>query len=640
MKFERYGIGIAKGMAVTFRHLFRKPVTTQYPEERLTVSRRTRGNELIWDKERCSGCTTCAQSCPQGVIEIVTSRNGAVTAPCSQACPAGVNIPRYVGFIADGKPAEAVAVIREKIPFPSVCGHVCVHPCEAKCQRAQLDEAIDIRVLKRFATEHDTGLWKVNSKVAPATGKRVAIIGSGPAGLTAAYYLAKLGHSVTVFEALPEPGGMMRVGIPDYRLSKDILRAEIEEIKDVGVEIKTNTRVDSIDRLLEQGYNAIFLAIGAHQGIRMGIEGEDSPGVMECVSFLRDVSLGREVKVGSRVAVIGGGNAAIDSARTALRLGAKEVTILYRRTQVEMPANPEEVEAALAEGVKIYFLAAPSRIVGQDGELQLECIRMQLGAIDASGRRRPEPIKGSEFTMSFDNVIAAIGQRPEIPDKFGLPIGRGNTIQADPDTLATDREGIFAGGDVVTGPASVIEAIADGRQVAISIDKYLGGEGIIEETLAPPEAGATPLKKTREGWRPQISTLSLSQRLSSFAEVELGLSEEMAITEAKRCLKCDLAYGVDKFEVDIGYCIFCGLCVEACPRNALFMGYDYERARYRRGELVMAKEDLLLSDEKQPSGYARPKVEAALPQQTLLLDRAEYLDKVKKRWDLRLPFGL
>jgi NADPH-dependent glutamate synthase beta subunit-like oxidoreductase len=451
-----------------------------------------------------------------------------------------VDAPRYIRFIAEGKFAEAVAVIREKIPFPSVCGYVCVHPCEAKCRRGLLDEAIAIRVLKRFAAEHDTGLWKVNSKVAPATGKRVAIVGSGPAGLTAAYYLAKLGHSVTVFEALPEPGGMMRVGIPDYRLPKDILRAEIKEIEDIGVEIRTNTPVNSLDELFEQGYNAVFLAIGAHQGIEIGVKGEDSPRVMECVSFLRDVSLGKKVKLGDRVAVIGGGNAAIDSARTALRLGAKEVTIVYRRTRSEMPASAEEIDGAIAEGVEVHFLAAPSRIISQNGRLELECLRMRLGEVDASGRRRPEPIEGSEFVLSFDTIIAAIGQRPEIPAPFNLTPGRGNTIQVAPDILVTSREGVFAGGDAVTGPASVIEAIAHGRQAVISIDKYLGGKGEIDETLAPPEEVLAPLEEPVEGRRIQVPALPVAKRLKGFSQVELGLNEEMAIKEAKRCLRCDL----------------------------------------------------------------------------------------------------
>jgi NADH-quinone oxidoreductase subunit F len=463
---------------------------------------------------------------------------GLVTAPCSHTCPANIDVPRYIRFIAQGKPAEALAVIREKIPFPFVCGYVCVHPCEAKCRRALLDEAISIKELKRFAAEHGNGLWKENVKVAPATGKRVAIVGSGPAGLTAAYYLAKLGHSVTVFEALPEAGGMMRVGIPDYRLPKDILRADIKEIENIGVDIRINARVDSLDEL--QDYSAIFLATGAHQGIKIGVKGEDGPGVMDCVSFLREVSLGKEVKVGERVAVIGGGNAAIDSARTALRLGAREVTILYRRTQSEMPASAEEIEGAIAEGVKIEFLAAPSRIARKNGGVELGSIRMRLGAIDASGRPRPEPIEGSEFLTSFDTIIAAVGQRPEVPTQFNLTLERGNTIQVDPETLATSREGVFAGGDAKNGPASVIEAIADGRQAAISIDKYLGGKGEIDEILAPPEEITAPLEEVAEGGRTGVPTLPLDKRLKSFKLVELGMDKETAIREAKRCLRCDL----------------------------------------------------------------------------------------------------
>jgi len=464
---------------------------------------------------------------------------GLVKAPCSHTCPAGIDAPRYIRFIAQGKFAEALAVIREKIPFPSVCGYVCIHPCEAKCRRALLDDAIDIRGLKRFAAEHGNGLWKQNSGVAPATGKSVAIVGSGPAGLTAAYYLAKQGHSVTVFEALPEPGGMMRVGIPDYRLPKDILKAEIKEIESVGVEIRTNSRVDSLEELTEQGYNAIFIAIGAHQGIGMGVRGEDSSKVMDCVSFLRDVSLGKGVKLGDRVAVIGGGNAAIDSARTALRLGAKEVTIIYRRTRSEMPASAEEIDGAIAEGVKIEFLASPSRIISKNGRVELGSIRMKLGAVDASGRPGPEPVEGSEFIMSFDTIIAAIGQRPEVPNKFKLTLGRGNTIQVDPDTLATSQDGVFAGGDAKSGPASVIEAIADGKQAAISIDKYLGGKGEIDEILAPPEEMAQ-LEEPIEGRRVEVPTLPVAKRLKGFNLVELGLSEEAAIREAKRCLRCDL----------------------------------------------------------------------------------------------------
>jgi len=465
---------------------------------------------------------------------------GIVSAPCTHTCPAGVDAPRYIRFIAKGKPGEAVAVIREKIPFPSVCGYVCIHPCEAKCRRELLDEAIGIRVLKRFAVDNDNGMWKQNSKIAPETGKRVAIVGSGPAGLTAAFYLAKLGHKVTVFEALPEVGGMMRVAIPDYRLPKDVLKNDIREIEAVGVDIKTETKVESTDELFEQGYDAIFLATGAHQGLKIGVKGEDSQGVMDCVSFLREVSLGKKVEVGEGVAVIGGGNAAIDSARTALRLGAKEVTIVYRRTKDEMPAATEEIEGAIEEGVNVRFLAAPSSITTKNGKLELECLAMSLGDIDASGRRRPEPIEGSEFVMSFDTIIAAIGQRPEIPSRFKLSLGRGNTIEIDPDSLATNKEGVFAGGDVVKGPASVIEAIAHGRLAATSIDKYLGGEGDIDEILAPPEEAMAPLEEAEEEMRVEIPAPPAKERRKNFEDVELGLAEKMAIKEAERCLRCDL----------------------------------------------------------------------------------------------------
>jgi NADPH-dependent glutamate synthase beta subunit-like oxidoreductase len=333
---------------------------------------------------------------------------------------------------------------------------------------------------------------------------------------------------------------MMRVGIPDYRLPKDILKAEIKEIEDAGVEIRTNTKMESLDELFKEGYNAVFLATGAHQGVKIGVKGEDGSRVMDCAEFLREVSLGKKVKVGNRVAVIGGGNAAIDAARTALRLGAKEVSIVYRRTRAEMPANPEEVEEAIAEGASIDYLVAPSRIKSRNGQVDLESLRMELGEMDSSGRRRPEPIEGSQFTASYDTIIAAIGQRPEVPEKFNISLGRGNTIEVDPDTLATSREGVYAGGDAASGPASVIEAIAAGRQAAISIDKYLGGRGEIEETLAPPEGELAPLEEAEEQWRPKMPTVPVEKRLGNFGQVELGYDDKAATWEAKRCLRCDL----------------------------------------------------------------------------------------------------
>jgi formate dehydrogenase beta subunit len=625
LRFERYGNGIAKGMALTLKHLFRRPITTQYPEEKLNVSRRIRGNVLAWSQDKCVGCFTCARNCPHGCIDIVTSekgRKGLIPAPCSQACPSHVDAARYIRCLAQGKPDEAVAVIREKIPFPSVCGYICAHPCESSCNRGLIDEPVAIRMLKRFAVDNDTGIWKQRSKIAPPSGKQVAVIGSGPAGLTAAYYLTKLcGHSVTVFEALPEPGGMMRFGIPEYRLPKAILRANIKEIENVGVKIKTNTIVDHPESLFEQGFNAVFIAVGAHQAIGMDIEGEDNPKVLGGIDFLREVNLGKSVELGNRVAIIGGGNSAMDSARTALRLGAREVTIIYRRTRAEMPASPEEIDEAIEEGIKLLFLAAPLKVISNKDGLKLECICMKLGAADDSGRRRPEPIKGSEFIIELDNIIAAIGQRPKIPASFDLPTGRGNTIQVDPDTLANSKEGIFAGGDTVLGPATVIEAIAAGRQAAISIDKYLGGSGVIDETLALPEEIIDRVGGPREGWRPETASIPNERRLSSFDGVELGWSQESALSETERCLRCDLVYEVEKYQLNGGACIYCGLCVEACPFDALYMGYSYERATYRFSEQILRKEELLMPDIRKPSGYAHPEVEETLPKQTLLIDR-------------------
>ncbi|MFC1918919.1 NADH-quinone oxidoreductase subunit NuoF [Chloroflexota bacterium] len=468
---------------------------------------------------------------------------GLVKSPCQNACPAGIDVPRYIRAIGRGKYGEAVAIIREKVPFPAVLGYVCVHYCEAKCRRSQLEEAVAIKELKRFAADHDSGEWKKNLKIAPATGKKVAIVGAGPGGLTVAYYLARLGHEVKVFEALPVAGGMLRVGIPSYRLPVEVLEKEIQEIENLGVEIKTNSRVESLDELFEQGYNAIFIGAGAHRGINMGMEGETNSGVIDGVDFLREVSLGKEVNVGEKVLVVGGGNVAIDASRTALRLGAKEVTIIYRRTRTEMPAAEEEIEEALEEGVKIHYLANPTKIMGDNGKLKVESIQMELGKIDESGRRRPVPIEGSEFTGEYDLMVKAIGQESVVPDKFGIEVQRGGRITADPDTLATSREGVYAGGDVVSGPASVIEAINAGRQAAVSIDKYLGGEGNIEETLAPAEGEIIPVPSEElegEKYRPSIKMMPVGERTSCWTQVAFGFETEKAIEETKRCLRCDL----------------------------------------------------------------------------------------------------
>lgn len=482
-------------------------------------------------------------------------------APCVNACPAGLDVPRHIRLIGDGKYSEALAVLRESFPFPLSIGRICRAPCETSCKRGERgdEEAIAIRALHRFAADQVGSIDAGEPPEVEPTGKRVVVVGSGPAGLTAAYYLSKVcGHAVTVFEALPKAGGMMRVGIPDYRLPKTLLDADIDTIKAAGVDIKTDTRVDSLDTLLQEGYDAVLLAVGAHKGAKMGIEGEDSAQVMDGVTLLRDVNLGKEVKLGNRVAVIGGGNVAVDGARTALRLGAQEVTIIYRRSQAEMPAEKAEIAEALNEGVKTEFLAAPTKVVTEGGVVKLECIRMQLGAPDETGRPHPVPVAGSEFTAEVDSVIMAIGEMPDVPGQFGLAVTAQGSLEADPEILATDKPGVFACGDGVSGPSSVIEAIASGRKAAMAIDEYLGGEGVIDEAIAPPEEVPEVVPPGEAGKaRPIIDSLAVDQRLGGFAEVELALDEKTALSEARRCLECD----------QVGY--DCGACGHKTCREAV-----------------------------------------------------------------------
>lgn len=495
----------------------------------------------------CKFCGSCVEVCPSGsLLDKVAEVPGKVETslvPCRDACPAGIDIPRYVHLIAEGKFPEAVAVIREKVPFPEVLGYVCFHPCEPVCRRGKLDEPISICSLKRFAASRDTGLWKEKANFASPTGKKVAVVGSGPAGLTAAYYLVRKGHQVTVFDGYPEPGGMLRTGIPAYRLPREVLDREIREIADAGVTMQTGSRVEDLDALQAQGFEAVFLAIGAHQGSRLGVGGENAARVMEGVSFLRRVSFGEEISVGGRVAVIGGGNVALDAARTARRLGAREVVLVYRRSRNEMPAFAHEVEEAVREGVALEFLSAPLSIGPENEDLEVKFIRMELGAPDESGRRSPVPVPGSEYTRRFDTVVAAIGQRPEVPDRFQVRTGKGAVLEVQSDTLETGRKGVFAGGDAVSGPASVIEAIAMGRKAAVAIDRYLGGDGNIDESLVDKE-GAKPYLGREEDFlgrpRAEVPSLAPAERLAGFPVVELGLDEKAARAEAARCLRCDV----------------------------------------------------------------------------------------------------
>ena len=489
--------------------------------------------------------------CPACVCEAL------VVSPCHHSCPINENAHTYIRLIAEGKFDEAIAASRERNPFPSICGRVCYHPCELKCRRSEIDEPIAIAALKRFAADYEASIGRVVQPVERQWEEKVAVIGSGPAGLSAAYHLTKRGYAVTVFEALSVAGGMMAVGIPDYRLPKAVLQKEIDAIEQMGVEIKLNTPVGAeltLNNLFQQGYKAIFIATGTHKGGRLSIEGEDAKGVIEGTTFLQEVNLGKKLPLGEKVAVIGGGNVAIDAARTALRLGAKEVAIVYRRSREEMPAHQWEVEEAENEGVKFHFLALPMKVLSNNGTVtDMECIRMRLGERDESGRRRPIPIEGSEFTLEVDTVIPAISQSPDLfflinSGNDGLETTKQSTFVVDQETLATNRDGVFAGGDCVSGPTMVVEAIASGEQAAMSIHSYLR-DGKVEE-LHPREKARLdaqlmekPTQVKSEGGLEQqprqvTPVLPLEQRQHNFAEIELCFTEEMAVAEAKRCLQC------------------------------------------------------------------------------------------------------
>ena len=537
------------------------------------------------DLDICTGCGECFDVCP---IELPADFNmnlnkrkaiyrhfpqavpaqaaidKAGQSPCKVACPANISAQGYVGLVAQGRFKEALQVIRRENPLPVICGRVCTHPCEAACQRGEVDEPIAIRDLKRFLTdwERENDAFETPEKD-PPTGKKAAVIGSGPAGLTAAWYLALRGHQVTVFEAAEKSGGMIRYGIPDYRLPPDQIDYEVDCIESLGVEIKYNTefgRDVTLDGLKAEGYEAFFIGLGAQECKTMGVPGEDIAGVQPGVDFLAEANAGRGRNPGEKVVVIGGGNVAIDAARTALRLGSKEVTILYRRTRQEMPAYEDEIEEALDEGIKLEYLAAPVRFIEKDGKLAgLEAIRMELGPPDASGRRRPQPVEGSEFIIDVDGAMPAIGQEPDLTcldDTCRLDTQWGNCIAADPITLATNIEGVFAGGDVVSGPASAVEAVAMGKEAAISMDRYLKGE----DMTADRERIQVPVEPDKRGVAPdprrKPSHIDPTTRKTSWDEVVQTLSEDEAVAEASRCLSC-------------AGCAECLLCEITCKQKAI-----------------------------------------------------------------------
>ncbi len=533
------------------------------------------------------------------------------TPPCSHNCPAGEDISLQISLIAQGRFEEALELIRLENPFPGVTGRVCPHPCEAECNRAEYGGRVAIHDLERFVADH-AAPKRPSVQASQRRDARVAIIGSGPAGLTCAYHLARWGYPVTVFEALPVPGGMMRVGIPDYRLPKDVLEREIAAIEALGVEIKTNMRLgDNLGLDDLKDYKAIFIAVGLSKSRRLNIPGEEAAGVIPGLEFLKRLNLGEEVRVGPRVVVVGGGNTAMDAARSALRLGAK-VTVLYRRSCQEMPAIPEEVDEALEEGVDIQFLVAPVEVLVRDGRAAgLRCVRMRLGEPDESGRPRPIPIEGSEFTVEADTIIPAIGQEADLSFLDGqVEVERGRILI---DLAgATSRPGIFAGGDVATPFGTVAHAIGSGKRAAMAIDRYLRGEE--PPTLPPLEESVRFSPRPVEPELVRFEDLNLAyfewderresavrppeERVKDFDEVALGLDEEQALAEASRCFNCGTCILCDNclnfcpdvavfrrngsypfYEINYDYCKGCGICAEECPRDAISLE---EEAKWRR----------------------------------------------------------
>ncbi|PID40114.1 MAG: 4Fe-4S ferredoxin [Proteobacteria bacterium] len=584
----------------------------QLNQELLGASGESQGHQLgTWLRETMETHGEVFEShvkthnCPTGTCEWLTP------APCQMACPAGIDVPTYVHLIGEGRDAEAIDVIRRDNPFPWVCGLVCTRPCEFMCVRGRIDTPVSIKFLKAFAAERamSEGSYR-NPRKGPDQGKRVCVIGAGPGGLSTAYYLALKGYGVHVIEALPMAGGMIMVGIPRYRLPREVIDREVAMLEELGVTFAFNTRFGedvTLADLKGQGFEAFFFAIGAHVAYQLGIPGEtDYPQTMEAIDLLRKVALGERRVPGKRVVVIGGGNVAIDAARTCLRLGSREVTIAYRRTRHEMPADEEEVEQAEEEGVHFSFLTIPAKIVGESNRITgLRCVRAELVKRGGSNRMSPVPVSGSEYVMDVDVVISAIGQRVDqlcLGELDGMNWTRRGTIDVNMATMETSLEGVFAAGDAVTGPATVIEAIGGGKRAAEAIDRYLLG-------IPQPQMPPVPVRRRREPCtevpastkmvikRPVMDMLNMERRRTTFQQVELGYTENMVREEARRCLRCDICRRCGKCVVvcrdkmgisalEMGYlafkrpghtdlrateerCIACGACAANCPNGAM-----------------------------------------------------------------------
>jgi NADPH-dependent glutamate synthase beta subunit-like oxidoreductase len=514
------------------------------------------------------------------------SRKEFILPRCTKACPAGIDVPRYIRAVRDGHYDEAIAVVREKIPFPTVCADACFAPCEDACAYQQVGEPIAIRALKRAAVDKGGDSWKARKKLIQPTGKKVAIVGAGPAGLTAAYYLQSLGHAATVYDDFPKPGGMLRYGIPRYRLPEERLEKDIRHILELGVTFRANTLVGKDIRLeaLAKESDAVFISSGANSGARIPLEGADKKGFLWGWEFLTDVARGRAPQIGNEVVVIGGGNVALDVALTAKRLGAKSVRIVCLEAREEMLAHPWEIALAEEEGITIQNAWAPKRVLGKEKVEGLALKRCVSTLDDACNF---DPVYDDEITdrISADTIIAAIGQTPVLDFVESLPGVKKNRqrLLVEEASLATAANGVFAGGDVVTGPLSIISAIAQGRKAAEAIDRYLGGRGDISETLAQPEEEVVLKDRLVVMRRQEMTHLKPWERQDNFDQVEKGLSDAQIAAEASRCLECDAR----NFEVVVNTasCKECGYCAEVCQMEVFGPAAAFNARGYRPMEI-------------------------------------------------------
>ena len=564
------------------------PCVIACPEDAITTDPET--GLVLHDVEKCDGC------------DAVTTRSGAEkqdTSPCKVECPAHINVQGYVNLAAKAKFREALELIKLSNPFPAITGRVCPHPCEPACSRMEIDAPVAINAIERYIGDLDLAADKrYVPRIKDHKEDKVAIVGSGPAGLSCAYYLAQEGYQVTIFESAPVLGGTLVTGIPAYRLPPAIVEAEIQLIRDLGVTMVTGVEIGidkTIGDLRDEGFKAFFIAVGTQECLQLGIEGENLEGVTSGLDYLRQTNLGERVSLGENVAVIGGGNVAMDAARTARRLGGNNTFIIYRRGYGEMPSRPEEVRECQEEGIAIQTLAQPVRFIGENGRVKaIECIKTRLTEPDESGRRRPEALPGSEFTVAVDAVITALGQEADwacLTHECACTLTEWGTMNVDPVTLQSDDPDIFAGGDAVRGPETVVEAIADGREAAVSIDRYIQGLDMHLGRGARLKPVQNPQTEVyHPAARARMPHLELDERVGSFAEVYQGFTEEMAAQEAQRCISCGACcvqacpYDIMQFNQETTKAVKCDLCEEKrdngespacaaiCPTRCIFWG--------------------------------------------------------------------